>query len=66
MTKMKTHASSKKRFRVTGSGQLKVSRPGTRHLAPGKTHKQKRHLRKQELVATSDTRRIKKQLVNIL
>lgn len=66
MPKMKTHASSKKRFKVTGSGNLKVSKPGTRHLAPGKTQKQKRHMRKQEIVSTSDVKRIRKQLANIL
>ena len=32
MPKMKTHKASKKRFRVTGTGKLKRSKAGKRHL----------------------------------
>lgn len=62
MPKMKTHAGTKKRFKVTASGQIKRSRAGNQHLAPGKTQKQKRHLRKFSLVTTVDKRRIRQQL----
>ena len=39
MPKMKTHSGTKKRFKITGSGKVKRWRPGTSHLAPGKTQK---------------------------
>ena len=65
MPKMKTHAGTKKRFKVTGSGKFKRSRAGNQHLAPGKTQKQTRHLRKEAAVCTSDLRRIRQQVANI-
>ena len=65
MPKMKTHSSSKKRFRISGTGKVMRSRPGTSHLAPGKTQKQTRHLRKEAAVSTSDLRRIRQQVANI-
>ena len=40
-------------------------RPGSSHLAPGKTQKRIRHLRKESTVALSDVRRIRQQLANI-
>ena len=36
------------------------SRPGTSHLAPGKTQKRIRHLRKESSVSTADMHRISK------
>ena len=45
MPKMKTHKASKKRFRVTASGQLKRSQAGKKHLNSYKTGKRKRQLR---------------------
>ena len=63
MPKMKTHRGAAKRFKKTGSGQLKRGRAYTSHLAPRKTTKQKRHLRKAALVSPSDYKRIKNLLV---
>lgn len=45
MPKMKTHKSSKKRFRVTGTGKLKRRQAGKKHLLSHKTGKRKRQLR---------------------
>jgi len=45
MPKMKTHKASRKRFRVTASGQLKRSQAGKKHLNSHKTGKRKRQLR---------------------
>ena len=45
MPKMKTHKASRKRFRVTGSGKLKRSQAGKKHLNSHKAGKRKRHLR---------------------
>ena len=65
MPKMKTHSSSKKRFRISGTGKVMRSRPGTSHLAPGKTQKRVRHLRKSSLVSHSDMKRISQMVKNI-
>lgn len=65
MPKMKTHCGSKKRFKVTGTGKVKRSQAGTSHLAPGKTQKRTRHLRKSALVSAADFKRIKQQISNI-
>ena len=65
MPKMKTHRATKKRIKITGSGLVMRSRPGTSHLAPGKTQKRIRHLRKSTSVSSADLGRIKKQIANI-
>lgn len=65
MPKMKSHSGTKKRFKVTGSGFIKRGRPGTSHLAPGKTQKRIRHLRKSATVSGSDLKRISQQIANI-
>ena len=65
MPKMKTHAGTKKRFKITGTWVVRRSRPGTSHLAPGKTQKRIRHIRKEAGVSTSDIKRISQQISNI-
>lgn len=65
MPKMRTHSGTKKRFKVTGNGSVKRWRPGTSHLAPGKTQKRIRHLRKSGVVCTSDMKRIRQQIDQI-
>ena len=65
MPKMRSHAGTKKRIKVTGSGKFKRSRAGNQHLAPGKTQKQTRQTRKSALVSTSDARRLRQILSNI-
>ena len=65
MPKMRTHSGTKKRFKVTGSGKIKRWRPGSSHLAPGKTQKRIRHLRKAQIVKTPDLKRISQKLDQI-
>lgn len=65
MPKMRSHSGSKKRFKVTGTGKIIRHRAGTSHLAPGKTQKQTRHLRKTSSVTTADLGRIRKQIANL-
>lgn len=65
MPKMKTHAATKKRIKVTATGKVLRGRPGTSHLAPGKTQKRIRHLRKSASVASGDLKRIRQQIANI-
>jgi large subunit ribosomal protein L35 len=60
--KMKTNRSAMKRFRKTGSGQIKREHAYHGHLAEGKSPKRKRNLRKSSLIAPSDVARVKKML----
>lgn len=50
MPKMKTHKAVASKFRVTGTGKLKMNRPGRRHKLTHKTAKRKRQLRNPTLV----------------
>ena len=65
MPKMRSHSGTKKRLKITASGKVLRGQPGTSHLAPGKTQKQTRQLRKASTVSTSDLRRIRQQVANI-
>lgn len=62
MPKMKTHRGAAKRVKRTGTGKLKRGHAYVSHLAPNKTTKQKRHLRKSALISKSDYKRIKEML----
>ena len=62
MPKMKTKRALAKRVKVTGTGKLKRKCAYLSHLAPRKTHKQNRHLRKARLVSRSDFKRIRQLL----
>lgn len=59
MPKMKTHRGGAKRIKRTGSGLLTRHHAYTSHLAPRKSTKQKRHLKKGTVVSNSDYKRIK-------
>ncbi|MET4560867.1 50S ribosomal protein L35 [Lysinibacillus sp. NPDC048646] len=63
MPKMKTHRGAAKRFKRTGSGKLKYDRAYGSHLFANKSTKQKRHLRKANVVSSGDFKRIKSLLV---
>lgn len=63
MPKMKSHRGLAKRVKKTGSGKLKRGRAYTSHLAPRKTTKQRRQLRKASLISKSDYKRIKTLIV---
>jgi len=65
MPKMKSHCGTKKRLKISGTGKVLRRQPGTSHLAPGKTQKRVRHLRKSAGVCTSDARHIRQQIANI-
>ncbi len=59
MPKMKSKKALTKRIKVTGSGKVTRHHAYVSHLAPHKTHKQKRHLRKETSVSSADMKRIK-------
>lgn len=65
MPKMKSHCGTKKRIKITGSGKVMRGQAGTSHLAPGKTQKRIRHLRKKAMISSSDLGRIKQQISNL-
>ena len=50
MPKMKTRKAVAARFRVTGTGKLKRSQPGKRHILTKKSPKRKRQLRRPSLL----------------
>ena len=62
MPKNKTHSGAKKRFRVTGSGKLMREQAGKRHLLEVKSSRRKRKLSRDQPVARSDLRQVKKLL----
>jgi large subunit ribosomal protein L35 len=59
MPKMKSKKALAKRVKVSGTGKVVRHHAYVSHLAPHKTHKQKRHLRKATVVSASDMKRIK-------
>ncbi|MBQ1506269.1 MAG: 50S ribosomal protein L35 [Erysipelotrichales bacterium] len=62
MPKMKTSSSLAKRVKKTGSGKYRRFHAYVSHLAPHKSHKQKKHLAKSAIVNKSDMKRIKDML----
>ena len=62
MPKMKTHRGAAKRLKSTGTGRLKRNRANKSHILTKKTTKRKRRLRKPDLVAKSDEKRLKRML----
>ncbi|MBK0348101.1 50S ribosomal protein L35 [Aerococcaceae bacterium zg-ZJ1578] len=62
MPKQKTHRGLAKRVKRTGTGKLKRAKAYRSHLAPRKTTKQKRHLRKSGLVHATDYKRVKQMI----
>ena len=59
MPKMKSRKAVTKRVKVNGTGKLKRKCANMSHLAPIKSQKQMRHLRKATLVHESDMKRLK-------
>lgn len=62
MPKMKTHRGAAKRLHKTGTGKVKRQKAYKSHILTKKTTKRKRHLRKSELIAKSDAKRVERML----
>ena len=62
MPKIKTHSSSKKRFKVTGTGKIKRYKAYKSHILTKKTSKRKRGLRKPTLASDANAPIIKKMI----
>jgi large subunit ribosomal protein L35 len=59
MGKIKTHSSSKKRFKITGKGKVKRFKAYTSHLLNAKTSKRKRKLRQPAMASSANEATIK-------
>lgn len=62
MPKQKSHSSSKKRYKVTGTGKFKRAQAFKKHILTKKTPKRKRRLRKTVIVSPQDQKRLRKLL----
>jgi large subunit ribosomal protein L35 len=62
MPKMKSHSSSKKRFKLTATGKVKRTKMGKNHILTKKSTKRKRALRKGGLVDETQSATVKKML----
>ena len=59
---MKTNRAAAKRFRFTGSGKIRRSKAYASHILTKKSQKRKRNLRKNDLVAPADVRRVRRMI----
>jgi large subunit ribosomal protein L35 len=62
MPKMKTHSGTARRFRITASGKVMRRRANMNHLLEHKSSRRTRRLGKDQVLAPSDTKKIKKLL----
>jgi large subunit ribosomal protein L35 len=62
MPKVKTNSSAKKRFSVTGTGEITFQKAFKRHILTKKSKKRKRNLRKKGIVSGPNTRFVKRLL----
>lgn len=58
--KMKTNRAAAKRFRTTGKGRIRRSKAYAGHILTSKTRRQKRRLRKNDMVHPSQEARIRR------
>ena len=62
MPKMKTHRGTAKRVKQTASGRFKRHKANHSHILTKKDQKRKRRLRKADMIADADQRRINRLL----
>ncbi|HHV61100.1 MAG TPA: 50S ribosomal protein L35 [Firmicutes bacterium] len=62
MPKLKTHRGAAKRFKVSGSGKIIKFKAFKSHILEKKSPKRRRNLRKQEVMSSGDSKRVKKLL----
>ena len=63
MAKLKTNSGAKKRFTLTGSGNIKRKHADHSHILTKKTKKQKRNLDHFAILEQDDLKRVKELLV---
>ena len=59
MPKMKTKSGAKKRFRVTGSGKIRMNAAFRRHMMSNKTRKMKRQSKGTTIMAEQDAKLVR-------
>ena len=59
MSKMKTKSGAKKRFRITGSGKVRMNSAFMRHMQSNKPQKMKRKARATSVMCDADARIVK-------
>jgi large subunit ribosomal protein L35 len=62
MPKVKTNSSAKKRFKVTGTGEITYQKSFKRHILTKKSKKRKRNLAKKGVVAPANMDFVKRLL----
>ena len=62
MPKVKTNSSAKKRFKVTGTGEITFQKAFKRHILTKKTTKRKRGMRKAGIVSAANMDFVKRLL----
>jgi large subunit ribosomal protein L35 len=62
MPKVKTNSSAKKRFKLTGTGEITFQKSFKRHILTKKSTKRKRSLRQKGVVAAANTHFVKRLL----
>lgn len=62
MPKQKTHSSSKKRFKVTGTGKVLRAQAFRRHILSKRPTKRMRHLRHNMVASAPNTKIIRKMI----
>ncbi|MBP9752930.1 MAG: 50S ribosomal protein L35 [Proteobacteria bacterium] len=65
MPKMKTKSSAKKRFRVTGSGHVKMGQAGKQHGMRKRSNKMLRNARGMVLLKPMEEKRVKTYFLHI-
>ena len=54
MPKVKTNSSAKKRFKVTGTGEITYQKSFKRHILTKKSNKRKRNLRQKGVIGSAN------------
>ena len=63
MPKMKSHKGARKRFKITGSGEVKRGHAFKSHILTKKSSKRKRHLRRSAMIVVrGEAKRLKRLL----
>ena len=62
MPKIRTNRGASKRFKLTGKKRIRRNKAYASHILTKKTSKRKRNLRKGDLVASSEEKRVKRML----
>ena len=57
MPKLKSHKSSRRRLKITGTGKVMAHPTGGRHMMSGKSSKKRRHIRRWQILKSMDRKR---------